>query len=249
MQNPFVWYDLMTPDLQGAMKFYGSVVGWNFTDQPPAYKVANVGNIGVGGMMATPPELKGMSPFWSGYVFTPQVEATCAHIKELGGRVHREPWDVPGILRMAVVVDPTGAAFNVMQPLMADGGERARQGASGTIGWCELYSSDVEKAVAFYEKAFGWTKGFAMDMGPMGTYQMMQIDGQDIAGIMKKFDAMPMSVWNYYFFVDGIDAAIAKITAGGGKISNGPHQVPTKHWIVQGIDPQGAHFSLMSANK
>ena len=58
MQNPFIWYDLMTPDVEGAKKFYSEVVGWNFIAQMPTYNVASVGKIGVGGIMETPAELK-----------------------------------------------------------------------------------------------------------------------------------------------------------------------------------------------
>ena len=249
MQNPFVWYDLMTPDVEGAKKFYAEVVGWNFTAQMPAYNVANVGKFGVGGIMETPAELGKMPPFWSGYIYVPDVDAACAKIKELGGKVHREPWDIPGILRMAVVGDPTGANFNVMQPFLPDPVERVKDGADGTIGWRELYSGDLAAAVVFYEKAFGWTRGQAMDMGEMGTYQLMQIDGQDVAGMMPKMESMPMSVWGYYFNVDSIEAAQARLLKAGGKVTNGPMQVPTGRWIVQGIDPQGAHFSLLSLNK
>ena len=249
MQNPFIWYDLMTPDVEGAKKFYSDVVGWNFTAQMPAYNVANVGKIGVGGIMETPAELKDMPPFWSGYVYVPDVDAACAKIKKLGGKVHREPWDVENYLRMAVVADPTGAAFNIMQPKMPDPPERVKDGAIGTIGWREAHVGDLGKAWAFYSEMFGWTKGTTMPMGEMGDYQLFQIDGKDVGGMMKKMDVMPMPVWAYYFYVDGIEAAVTRITKAGGKIANGPMSVPGDQWIVTGIDPQGAFFSLLSNTK
>ena len=249
MQNPFIWYDLMTPDVEGAKKFYSDVVGWNFTDQPPAYHVANVGKIGVGGIMETPPELGKMPPFWSGYIYVSDVDATCAKIKKLGGKVHREPWDIPGILRMAVVGDPTGANFNIMKPFMADPPERVKEGAPGTIGWREGHVGDLDAAWKFYSEVFGWTKGTTMPMGEMGDYQLFQIDGKDVGGMMKKMDAMPMPMWAYYFMVDGIDAAVTRLTKAGGKIANGPMEVPGGQWMVNAVDPQGAHFSLLSNTK
>jgi uncharacterized protein len=249
MQNPFVWHDLMTPDVEGAKKFYAEVVGWSFTHQPPAYHVANVGKMGVGGIMQTPPELKSMQPFWAGYIFVPDVDAACAEIKRLGGKVHRDPWDVPGVLRMAVVADPTGASFNIMQPYSHEQPERPKEGSSGTISWNELHAGDLATAWDFYAKMFGWTKGAAMDMGKMGTYQLFQIDGKDIGGMMKKAENLPMPMWLYYFMVDGIDAAVARITRAGGKIAMGPHQVPGGQWIVSAFDPQGANFQLLSATK
>ena len=115
MQNPFIWHDLMTSDVEAAKKFYGTVVGWTFEAQMPQYHVANAGGTGMGGIMETPEHLKGMPPFWSGYIDVADVDATCAKIEKLGGKVKREPWDVPNVARMAVVADPGGAMFNIMQ--------------------------------------------------------------------------------------------------------------------------------------
>jgi predicted enzyme related to lactoylglutathione lyase len=56
-----------------------------------------------------------------------------------------------------------------------------------------------------------------------------------------------MSFWNYYFQVDGIGPAMERLKAGGGTVINGPMEVPGGNWIVQGLDPQGAMFSLLSA--
>ncbi|HEV3493415.1 MAG TPA: VOC family protein, partial [Reyranella sp.] len=46
--------------------------------------------------------------------------------------------------------------------------------------------------------------------------------------------------------VDGIGAAMERLKAGGGSVINGPMEVPGGNWIVQGLDPQGAMFSLVS---
>jgi predicted enzyme related to lactoylglutathione lyase len=52
--------------------------------------------------------------------------------------------------------------------------------------------------------------------------------------------------WGYYINVPAIDAATSRITASGGKILNGPMQVPGGQWIAQAMDPQGAAFSLVA---
>ena len=250
MQNPFVWHDLMTPDVAVAKKFYGAVVGWTFTEQMPTYSVANVeGDKGMGGIMATPAELGSMHPFWAGYVYTPDVDAACAKIKKFGGAIHREPWDVPGVLRMAVVGDPTGGNFNIMQPLSEVECNLPTPTAPGTVGWNELHADDLDAAWNFYSAMFGWTKGQAMDMGAMGLYQVFQIDGRDAGGMMKRQDPLPSPMWLYYFNVDGIDAAAARVAKAGGKITMGPHQVPGGFWILSGFDPQGAIFNLLSTVK
>jgi hypothetical protein len=55
-----------------------------------------------------------------------------------------------------------------------------------------------------------------------------------------------VSCWNFYFNVDSIKAAIERVKSGGGKVVNGPNEVPGGAWIVQAQDPQGAMFALVS---
>jgi uncharacterized protein len=250
MQNPFIWHDLMTSDVNAAKAFYAEVVGWTFSAQMPDYLVTEAGGKGMGGIMATPPELAGMPSFWSGYIYVSDVDATCARIKSLGGKIHREAWDVPDVGRIAVVGDPTGANFNIMSPLpQAEGSALPPSSALGAVGWNELHAGDLDAAWSFYSEMFGWSKGMVMPMGEMGDYVLFQIDGKDVGGMMKKQEMPPMPMWLYYFNVDGIDAAVARITKGGGKIAMGPHQVPGGQWIVMALDPQGGSFQLLSQTK
>ena len=119
----------------------------------------------------------------------------------------------------------------------------------GTIGWHELYTTDLEAGFDFYNKLFGWTKVSDMDMGPMGVYRIFdEGDHKEMGdgGMMTKAPQIPISCWNFYFNVDSINAAVKRVESGGGKIMNGPMQVPGGGWIINGQDPQGAMFSLVS---
>jgi hypothetical protein len=116
----------------------------------------------------------------------------------------------------------------------------------GTTGWHELHSSDWESAWTFYSGLFGWVKDEAMEMGPMGTYQLFRtgaFDGAD--GAMFNSKDMPKPIWSYYTSVPSIAAAQATLEAKGGKVVNGPMEVPGGMWIINAIDPQGAMFSLV----
>ena len=96
---------------------------------------------------------------------------------------------------------------------------------------------------------FGWTKAEAIDMGPMGTYQLFATGDDPVGGMMMKPEAIPMPYWGYYFNVESIDAAAARVTGRGGRILNGPMQVPGGQWIVQCVDPQGAVFNLVALKR
>jgi len=85
-----------------------------------------------------------------------------------------------------------------------------------------------------------------MDMGEMGVYQMFgRGGGIPNGGIMKPPPGAP-AAWMPYAMVKDAKAAAATATASGGKIINGPMEVPGGDWIAQGIDPQGAMFAVHS---
>jgi hypothetical protein len=241
----FVWYELMTTDTKAAERFYGSVIGWTTEDVGQgAYWSFNTDKGGVAGLMGVPPDAAGAQPVWMGYVAVDDVDDYAGRYAAAGGTVHRPPSDIPGIGRFSVVADPQGAVLVLFKP--TGGGEVPSAEAPGYPAWRELMAVDGGKAFAFYETMFGWEKAAEFDMGPMGTYRLFAYDGADRGGMMTKPDFIPVPYWGFYFRVDAIGAAIDRLKAGGGQVTNGPHQVPTGDWVVQATDPQGAHFALMS---
>lgn len=250
----FIWYELMTNDTAAAEAFYGSVVGWQAKDAGMpgiAYTLLSAGDMQVGGVMALPPQAlaAGARPGWIGYLGVDDADASAARIRAAGGAVHRAPEDIPGIGRFAVVTDPHGAAFIVMQPFSDEQPPQPAPGTPGHVGWHELHAGDLDSAWAFYASQFGWTRDQAIDMGPMGTYQLFATGGPAVGGMMTKTPDTPAPMWLYYFNVDGVDAAVARVMQGGGKLLFGPQQVPGGSWIVQCTDPQGGMFALVGMQR
>jgi uncharacterized protein len=251
--SKFVWYDLMTPDIAAASKFYSHLVGWNVADSGAPgmdYFIITQGGTQVGGMMPPPPNAAGMPPMWNGYIYSDDVDAAAQKAVTLGGSIFQAAQDIPSVGRFAVIADPSGASFILFKN---DGGQQPSAVAAasvGYIGWRELMSGNWEDAWRFYSGMFGWTKDTAMDMGPMGTYQMFKAGDEVIGGMMtKSADDQSPAHWNYYFNVDSAEAAKARATSMGAIITFGPMQVPGGSWALNGIDPQGAAFSLLSSNK
>lgn len=250
----FFWVELMTSDPQAALAFYTDVVGW--TKMPfgedGGYTLV-VGSAGpLGGVMAIPAEAKecGMTPWWGGYIASADVDADAARLVAAGGSIQRPAEDIDGVGRFAVMGDPGGATFMLLKGSSPDGMEAPPPMAMGHVGWHELYSGNFDADMAFYTGQFGWTTGEAMDMGDMGIYQLVsQTGGSDFpsmsGGIMPVPKEMPAPLWLFYFVVGDIDAAAARVTAGGGTILHGPSEVPGGSWIVQLLDPQGAMFALV----
>src|SRR5919197_1630684 len=243
-----LWYELMTTDMKAAETFYRTFVGWTsapFQGSPHPYTVFNrAGEIPIAGVMARP---EGMNapPFWAMYVGVPKLEDAAGRIKRLGGSECSPVIEVPTVGRMQMMMDPQGAAFYIYEPASTD--QRPETSPEvGEASWHELMTTDAPAAMKFYEQVFGWQPSEAMDMGEMGKYQMFNRPHGMIGGMMNKPPAManvPPN-WQIYFRVPDVHAAAERIKANGGKILNGPMEVPGGDWVVNAMDPQGAAFSL-----
>ncbi|HKF49680.1 MAG TPA: VOC family protein [Terracidiphilus sp.] len=251
-KGKFTWYELMTSDTNAAGKFYSDVVGWSTREMPSGdgtpYTTFNIGEVGMAGML----HLAGYTA-WIGYISVPDVDAHIEKVVEAGGKLWRPATDIPGLLRFAVMSDPQGAPIAIFTPDPAmPSPERPSPPTPGTIGWHELYTSDLDAGFDFYSKLFGWTKVNDMDMGPVGIYRIFDVgDNKPMGdgGMMTKPAQSPMSSWNFYFNVDSTSAAAERVKSGGGSVLHGPMQVPGGSWIINCQDPQGAMFSLVSSNE
>ena len=248
--NTFVWYELMTSDLDAAEKFYADVVGWTMKDPGMPgmrYMLAHAGEARVAGLMSIPPDARGAGarPGWIGYVGVDDVDAYAKQVKDKGGTIHRQPADIPSVGRFAIVADPQGVMFALFKGA-SQMRPPAEAGTPGHAGWHELHALDGEKAFNFYSGMFGWTKAEAMPMGDMGVYQLVAMGGAPAGAMMTKMAQSPQPFWLYYFNVPEITAAQARVKAGGGQVTNGPMQVPGGSWILQAVDPQGAMFALVA---
>ena len=251
------WYELMTSrgSLGAAEAFYGEILGWRVEDagmEGFTYHLARSDGDLVAGMMEPPPDVEGMPPFWMIYFAVDDADKAAAEIEAAGGGVHRAPADIPDTGRFAVVADPQGAAFGILAPLPMTDGDAGRafdQSKMGHGNWNELMTSDPEAGLAFYADLFGWTKGRGMDMGAMGTYQLIQRNGGDI-GAIQPLQQAPVPNWLPYFGVNGsVTAVIAAIKEAGGSVHHGPSEVPGPAWIAIAQDPQGAWFALVGPEK
>jgi uncharacterized protein len=249
----FVWYELMTTDIETAKAFYANVVGWGTRDASAsglAYRLFTAGDSPVTGLMNVPEGARrtGVTPQWMGYVGVDDVDAAVDRIKQLGGAVYVPPTDLPNISRFSVVADPQMATLALVKGQNSGRAQFAELGAPGRVGWHELLATDWEKAFAFYGELFGWQKADS-HTGEMGTYQGFSAGGKTIGGMLNKPATLPLPFWLYYFNIDDVQAAAKRVEAAGGQILYGPTAVPGGAWVVHCTDPQGAIFALLDRRK
>ena len=114
------------------------------------------------------------------------------------------------------------------------------------MGWHELLAADRSAIFDFYGELFGWQKASA-ENDPADVYQVFAVGGQTIGGMLTKLPSVSQPCWLYYFNVDDIGAAAKRVNAGGGRVLQGPIELPDGCWIVRCTDPQGALFALQGA--
>ncbi len=246
----FVWYELLTTDIAAASAFYRSVVGWGEQDASTpefAYTQFTAGPAPVGGLMNLPPDAlrQGAMPRWVGYVAVDDVNQAAHQIRHLGGTVYVPPTD-SNIGRISVVADPQTATLALVEGLTPGLRQPVERSAAGQVAWHELLAVDWKTAFAFYREIFGWRQAASV-LGPVDSYQSFSAGGQTIGGILTKLPRAPVPFWLYYFDIGDIDEAADRVKAGGGRVVQGPVELPGGDWIARCIDPQGAMFALQGS--
>lgn len=243
VRGRFVWHELMTPDSTAAHAFYTKVLGWKTQPwaQDPAYTMFAAASGPLGGTVA---QSTG-TPGWIHYVGTTDLPASLEQAKSLGASVTKGITSIGGGAgSYAVLTDPQGATF-AMYASDADQGGREKPAKRGEFSWHELVTTDPQAALKFYGALFGWEKAGEHDMGPMGSYYLFGRNGNPLGGMFKMAAGMPGGpAWLGYVRVKDVNKVVNKVKSAGGKLVNGPMEVPGGDWIAQFSDPQGAMFAV-----
>jgi predicted enzyme related to lactoylglutathione lyase len=239
------WVDLSTPDVEGARRFYGALLGWELTTRHTDmgdYTVASTGDRDVAGMMAQAPEMEGAPAGWSVFVVVDDIDATLARVAEAGGTVRQTPFEIPGGARVAVVADCSGA----MLALITGGPEPGPYFADdvGGVCWAELMTRHPDRAERFYRAALGWTAERS-DGGV--DYTEFRRGDESVAGMIRTPDDLPPEVpdaWSVYFTVADCREAERRAAELGGSVLLTTTATPMGPFAVL-ADPAGAAFQVM----
>jgi predicted enzyme related to lactoylglutathione lyase len=274
------WVDAGEPDPEAALDFYGGLFGWEFEETMPAeaegnYFVARCETTawslfdqsresrgGVVAAIRSIPEGAPPVAMWNIYVWVDSADETATKVRDAGGTVVMEPFDVPGAGTMALFADPEGAAFWVLEPREHRGAELVND--PGALNFNGLNTRDVEGARSFYGSVFGWrtlTMGGGPEMWVLTGYgdylegyhpglreRWAEAGAPDgFADVVATIDPIPdgqpdtPAHWSATFAVEDADAAAAKATELGGRVIVPPFDAP---WVRMTVlaDPQGATF-------
>jgi uncharacterized protein len=140
----FVWFELITPDIDKGTSFYPAVVGWGTQAMDMGgftYNMLTQGETPQCGVIHPP--MEGVPAQWVSYLSVDDVDAKAKAVVAAGGSIIVPPADIPTIGRFCLVADPQGATFNLFK------GEIDNDTPPAGIHWNELWTKDAKAAVTF----------------------------------------------------------------------------------------------------
>ena len=118
----------------------------------------------------------------------------------------------------------------------------------GAPCWIDLYSSDTDKASAFYGELFGWTAQPPQE--EFGGYFVYTKDGKAVAGCMHNDGSMSLpDAWGIHLMTDDVQRVAKETSAQGGSVEMGPMDVAENGSSVMIKDPGGSIIGAWQPNQ
>jgi len=240
------WTDVTSTDLPRAVEFYRGLFGWDadVAPQPEAGGYTMFSLQGKSVAAGSPPQQEGIPSRWTTYLASDDVDATAAKIRDAGGTVLAEPFDVFDAGRMAVAQDPTGAVFGVWQAGNHIGAQLANE--PGSFTWNQCQTSDPAHAAEFYQAVFGYEID-ELDLGLDEPFRVLKVDGKSVAGVREPTSGGAPPHWATVFAVADTDETVGRARELGGTVLLEPLDLPDIGRIAVIQDPAGAVFQVITS--
>ena len=242
------WVDVTSTDMGATNAFYAALFGWDAADlgeEAGGYTMYTLRGKRVAAGSPPPPGSEGAQPHWTTYLASADVDETAQRIRDAGGTVLMDPFDVFDSGRMTIAQDPTGAVFGVWQAGTHIGAELANE--PGTLNWNECQTPDPATAGAFYSAVFGhgYEERPMSEGGP--TYGVLSVDGRGVAGVLQlegEMKDIPPN-WSPVFSVAGSDETVAKARDLGATALMPGMDLPEIGRLAVIQDPTGAVLQVL----
>ena len=247
-RGKLVWVDLFTADLPGARRFYGGLFGWTFAelgDGRGTYTVAYQAGLPVGGLVPRKP-LQGekRQARWVAYLSVADVEGAARKVVDEGGRVLMAPRRVPARGEMAVVADPDGAPFGLVNSSSGDPPDALP--VEGDWIWALYQSPDAASAAAFYQDLGGYEVVPDERLAPRPHFLL--VTGGFARASLVEIPAERSGLrpdWLYFARVRSVAESLAKARELGGAVVMEPSPSVLDGRLAVITDPAGAPLGLM----
>ena len=247
MPGKVVWHDLLTEDPAAAQHFYADLFGWTFRDvglgRGQRYTVIEHEGRVIGGLV----NARGINrdinvSRWIPVLSVAEMDTAMATVRAGGGTVFQRPLDIPQRGTVAVVADPQGAVLTLLEPRDGDPADRVAE--PGDWLWNEIWSSDPEATLAFYQSL---VPAYTVEAtGGDGDYRYLSANGEPRVGVVQKPVDRIADTWMAYVRVSDPAATAAASERLGGKVLLPARENPRGGTVAILNDPTGAGFLVQS---
>lgn len=238
-----VWHDLVTPDLEKSRSFYGELFGWRFEELSDGYLLARNDGRPVAGMARL--DAGQRISHWLPLVSVTDIASAQEATRAANGTIVLKAFQLRGRGQVAVLKDPQGAAFGVLQSSHGDPDDRVP--ALNAWMWNEIWTGDVAGAVAYYDRLFNYEQASAV-VGN-ASYEYLKRDGKPRVGLLAKPDPQIGNTWLCYLRVADVAAVTDKARALGGTVLMAPNSKVRNGSVAILADPNGAGFVVQEWRK
>ena len=239
------WVELSSPDVESARTFYGELFGWDFTEPGPmgfGVKAMRQGAV-IAGISPQPDEAPAGQPaFWSLYFRVDELTTFLSRVDEAGGQAMMAIPEFDGSAGVALVADPAGTAFGVLE--YDDDRGLTAVDVAGAACWFELHTKDFA-VQDFYRSVFDWDLSTTSDTADF-RYATFALPGTGAprGGILDTSGVGIPAHWETYIQVDDVDAVAGRVRELGGDWLAAPHD-STRGRVGRFIDSQNAAFTVI----
>ena len=242
-----IWRELTTADVEGTKSFYGGLFGWEFEEIGGAgarYTVARQGGRPVAGIVSADPTALLKQPAWLSYLSVADVDRTRKEVLRRGGRVAREPRTYLPRGRQAVMVDPDGATFGLLDSRSGDPADELAE--PGEWIWSSLLTTRVDVDIAFYQDLFGFE---VYDVEASNGVEHAILASEEYArasvNTLPTGEGKRRPHWLNFVRVDDVPQSVAKATSMGARVVVEPRIDRHGSAFAVLVDPAGAPFGIM----
>ena len=221
----FVWFDLLTDDVEEAKAFYGELLGWEFSDNGddnPIFTTVLKDGEAIAGLVASDQLRREVDQSrWLSYLSVPDADAALRQTEQAGGTRYAGGTDLPQRGRVSVASDPQGA---LLAFVTSDSGDPVdHDPVEGHFFWNELWASDLDAAESFYTDLVQYQRDLvAANEIEGGVYRVFKRDEQPRAGMLAiPFDGV-LPNWVPYIMTPNPSEVARRAEELGGRVLLAP---------------------------
>ncbi|SFT37823.1 hypothetical protein SAMN04487904_101618 [Actinopolyspora lacussalsi subsp. righensis] len=245
------WIELITPDLERACEFYTALFGWRYEQRRASdgseHLIATHDDFPVASLCVAGEDVAG----WRLFLATGDCRTACEQAESNGATVTVPPGHLSGIGTKAVLTDPSGVEFGLLEP---EDSWQFDVGLPATLMWAELLTIKAQTADLFFQELFGYT---ATQFGTENQldYSVWYLGEESVMArvsmLRDHINGETEPHWLIYLGVDsniGTDETVRRAIAAHGRVRANPYDSSLGRMAVL-RDPTGARFALVDASE